>query len=166
MKKHLFLLSTLGMVLAACDNMTPSSGTQHSGTQQNQAKNATNYPSDNTGRNVRDRSQQSLTSGDQSENEMDRTITQKIRQAIMDDDSLSTNGKNIKIITINGVVTLRGPVNNEREKNEIAKKAKGINGVKSVDNQIEITRTERESNAMSGRESRNENMRNEREMNR
>ena len=66
---------------------------------------------DNTGRNVRDRSGATLTPGDQSESEADRTLTQQIRRAVVADDSLSTNAHNIKIITINGVVTLRGPVN-------------------------------------------------------
>jgi hyperosmotically inducible periplasmic protein len=125
MKKQLFLLSSLCVMLTACE-----SNSYHG-----------NAPAaDNTGRNVRDRNGQTLTSGDQAENEADRTITQKVRQALMDDDSLSTNAKNVKIITVNGVITLRGPVNNDREKNEIGKKAKSVSGVKSVDNQIEIVR--------------------------
>jgi hyperosmotically inducible protein len=72
------------------------------------------------------------------ENETDRGLTQKIRQVLMDDDSLSTHAKNIKIITLNGVVTLRGPVDSEREKSEVGKKAKAIIGVRSVDNQTEV----------------------------
>lgn len=124
MKKQLFILSSLCLMLTACDN-----------TSHNNAPGA-----DNTGRNARDRSGQTLTPGNQPENEADRTTTQKVRQALMEDDSLSTNAKNVKIMTINGVVTLRGPVNNEREKNEIAKKAKAVNGVKNVDNQLEIAR--------------------------
>ena len=48
---------------------------------------------DNSGRNVRDRNEQTKTAGDQSESEADRTISQNIRQAITADDSLSTNGK-------------------------------------------------------------------------
>ena len=123
MKKQLLILSSLCLLLSACENRT-------------------NTPpdADNTGRNVRDRNAQAVTSGNQMENEMDRTITQKIRQAVMDDDSLSTDAKNIKIITINGIVTLRGPVNNDRERNEIGKKARAISGVKNVENQLEIIR--------------------------
>lgn len=123
MKKQLFLLSALCLVLSACENR-PSA------------------PADNTGRNVRDRSGQTFTPGEQPENEADRGITQKVRQALMDDDSLSTNAKNIKIMTVNGVVTLRGVVNSDREKNEIGRKAKSISGVKNVDNQLEIIRTD------------------------
>ena len=93
---------------------------------------------DNSGRNVRDRDNQTKTPGDQSENEADRTITQNIRQAITADDSLSTNAKNVKIITNDGTVTLRGPVKSEKEKTEIEAKAKQVAGVKRVDNQLEI----------------------------
>jgi hyperosmotically inducible periplasmic protein len=93
---------------------------------------------DNTGRNVRDRSGDTKTPGDQSENEADRTITQNIRQAITGDDSLSTNAKNVKIITNDGTVTLRGPVKSEKEKTEIEAKAKQVAGVKKVDNQLEV----------------------------
>ena len=93
---------------------------------------------DNTGRNVRDRNEGMKTAGDQSENEADRTITQNIRKAITEDDSLSTNAKNVKIITNDGTVTLRGPVKSEKEKADIEAKAKQVAGVKSVDNQLEI----------------------------
>ena len=93
---------------------------------------------DNSGRNVRDRDNQTKTPGDQSENEADRTITQNIRQAITADDSLSTNAKNVKIITNDGMVTLRGPVKSEKEKTDIEAKAKQVAGVKRVDNQIEV----------------------------
>jgi osmotically-inducible protein OsmY len=93
---------------------------------------------DNSGRNVRDRDDQKKTTGDQSENEADRTITQNIRRAVTADDSLSTNAKNVKIITNNGTVTLRGPVKSEKEKAEIEAKAKQVAGVKSVDNQLEV----------------------------
>ena len=47
-------------------------------------------PADNTGRNERDRSGATKTPGDQSENEADRTVSQKIRKSIVADDSIST----------------------------------------------------------------------------
>ena len=93
---------------------------------------------DNSGRNERDRNDATKTAGDQAENEADRTISQNIRQAIGKDDSVSTNGKNAKIITVDGTVTLRGPVKSEQEKTNIGAKAQQIAGVKSVDNQLEI----------------------------
>ena len=93
---------------------------------------------DNSGRNERDRYDATKTPGDQSESEADRTISQNIRKAVTADDSLSTNGKNVKIITVDGVVTLRGPVKSEAEKTNIESKAKQIAGVKNVENQLEI----------------------------
>ena len=93
---------------------------------------------DNSGRNVRDADGTTKTAGDQSESETDRTITQNVRQAVTADDSISINGKNVKIITVDGTVTLRGPVKSEQEKTNIAAKAQQIAGVKKVDNQLEI----------------------------
>jgi osmotically-inducible protein OsmY len=93
---------------------------------------------DNTGRNVRDRSGTTLTPGDQSENEADRTLTQQIRQAVMADKSLSTTAKNIKIITVDGVVTLRGPVKSPQEKKTIETKAQQVAGVNKIDNKLEV----------------------------
>jgi osmotically-inducible protein OsmY len=93
---------------------------------------------DNTGRNVRDRGGVTLTPGDQSENEADRTLTQEIRKAVVADDSLSTMAKNIKIITVDRVVTLRGPVQSPQEREAIQAKAQQIAGIDRVDNQLEV----------------------------
>src|SRR5690242_14956789 len=89
------------------------SGTMHHGS-------AAAKDADNTVRNKRDRDAKTLTPMDQSENEADRTITQQIRKSVTSDHSLSTNAHNVKIITVNGVVTLRGPVKSEVEKSKIA----------------------------------------------
>ena len=93
---------------------------------------------DNTGRNVRDRDDEALTPLDQGESEADRAITQAIRKAVVAKDELSTNAKNVKIITINGVVTLRGPVKTAEEKATIVALAKKASGAKSVDDQLEV----------------------------
>jgi osmotically-inducible protein OsmY len=95
---------------------------------------------DNTGRNVRDRGGDTVTPGDQSNKKADLHLTQQIRRAIMADKSLSTNAKNVKIITANGVVTLRGPVNTPQEKATIEAKAQNIAGANNVDNQLEVVR--------------------------
>jgi osmotically-inducible protein OsmY len=65
-------------------------------------------------------------------------ITQAIRKAVVADKALSTKAHNVKIITADGVVTLRGPVNSAEEKDKIAAKAKSVAGVKSVENKLEI----------------------------
>jgi len=95
---------------------------------------------DNTGRNVWDRGGDTVTPGDQSNNKADLHLTEQIRKAIMADKSLSTNAKNVKIITANGVVTLRGPVNTPQEKATIEAKAQSIAGANNVDSQLEIVR--------------------------
>jgi hyperosmotically inducible protein len=93
---------------------------------------------DNTGRNVRDRGGLTLTPGDQFESEADRPLTQEIRKAVVADDSLSTLAKNIKIITVDGVVTLRGPVQSLQEKETIETMAQQIAGIDKIDNQLEV----------------------------
>jgi hyperosmotically inducible protein len=96
------------------------------------------YDADNTARNVADRDMQSLTAGDQGETEADRTITQNIRKALMQESSLSTTAKNIKIITKNGVVTLRGPVNTSQEMDLIMKIANSAKGNAQINNMLEV----------------------------
>ena len=95
---------------------------------------------DNTGKNVRDRGDDTLTATDQGGSAPDRELTAKIRKAIVDDDALSTNAQNVKIITRDGVVTLRGQVANAAEKSTVAMVAKRTAGVKRVDDQLEIER--------------------------
>jgi hyperosmotically inducible protein len=98
-----------------------------------------NMVPDDTDANVRDRSGETLTtSGDQAERAADRTLIQRIRQAIVADESLSTTAKNVKVMMINGVVTLRGPVHSLQEKGSIAATAQHIAGTNNVDNQLEI----------------------------
>lgn len=93
---------------------------------------------DNSGRNTRDRDHQTLTPGDQSETPSDRELTRSIRQAIVKDKSLTMTAKNVKIITANGKVALRGPVNTAEEKTKIGEIAKTAAGQASVDNQLEV----------------------------
>ena len=128
----LFLLMTV-VGLAGCGDR--SERTQGSADQV--AKSNDTAP-DNTGRNERDRGGETKTPGDQSENEADRTITQNVRQAITSDDALSTSAQNVKIVTSDGTVTLRGPVKSEKEKQDIEAKAKQVAGVKRVENELEI----------------------------
>jgi len=93
---------------------------------------------DNTRRNVRDRDGATLLPGDQGNSETDRTMTQQIRKALMKDRDLSTTAKNVKIITVNGNVTLRGVVKTDQEKTDIVAKAKQVAGVTQVNNQLEV----------------------------
>jgi hyperosmotically inducible protein len=93
---------------------------------------------DNTATNERDRSGETKTSGDQSNSPADLKITQAIRQALMKDSELSTTAKNIKIITADGQVTLRGPVKTAQEKGKIDQLAKSAAGGAKIDNQLDV----------------------------
>ncbi len=82
---------------------------------------------------------QSKTAEQQSEATSDRMLTKKIRQAIIADKSLSVYGHNVKIITKDGSVTLKGPVHSEEEKQSIASKAQSIVGSPDkVTNQLSV----------------------------
>lgn len=119
------LLSTISLALVACERQDNTPATSDS-----------NYSPDNTGRNAYNREE--VTPSSQSDKSADLTITQKIRQVIIDDSSLSSNAKNVKIVTINGVVTLRGPVNSANEKQKIESFASKTSGVSDVKNELEV----------------------------
>jgi hyperosmotically inducible protein len=75
---------------------------------------------------------------DQGNTEEDIQITSSIRKSIVADKALSTNARNIKIISSSGNVTLRGPVKSEHEKSKIEAYAKMASGVDRVDNMLEV----------------------------
>jgi hyperosmotically inducible periplasmic protein len=93
---------------------------------------------DNTKKNERDRSGETQTSGDQSNSQADVKTTAAIRRAVVKDHSLSSMAKNVKIITANGTVTLRGPVKTDAEKAKIAELAQSAAGNARIDNQLEV----------------------------
>lgn len=95
---------------------------------------------DNTARNRRDKDGNALTAGDQGNSPGDIAITANIRKAVLARDGLSVNAQNVKIITLNGRVTLRGPVNSEEEKTIIGDIASGVVQVSEIDNQLEVKR--------------------------
>src|SRR5438045_5933903 len=93
---------------------------------------------DNTATNQRDRSGETKTSGDQANGSADLKTTQAIRQALMKDGELSTAAKNIKVITANGHVTLRGPVNNAQEKAKVDQIARSAGGGAKIVDQLDV----------------------------
>jgi osmotically-inducible protein OsmY len=119
----LLCLSTLALSAFAQENAAPAA--------------------DNSGRNVRDRSGETQTSGDQSNDSPDIKTTAAIRRAVTHDDSLSMMAKNVKIITEkNGTVTLRGPVKSEAEKTKIAQLAKEAAQGAMIHNELEVKASE------------------------
>jgi osmotically-inducible protein OsmY len=93
---------------------------------------------DNTKTNQGDASKNAKTADQQKMNPADRETTKKIRSALMDDKSLSTYAHNIKIITTDGMVTLKGPVRSEEEKSAIEAKARQIAGDSNVTNNLTV----------------------------
>jgi osmotically-inducible protein OsmY len=99
---------------------------------------SSSYEADNSRVNARDRSGTTLTPMDQGSSESDRKITQRIRQAVVADSSLSFGAKNVKIITIGGKVTLRGAVKTDGERMKIAAAARKVAGDAQVENFLEV----------------------------
>jgi osmotically-inducible protein OsmY len=92
---------------------------------------------DNTGRNLRDRDESAVTPTDQSNSEQDIDLTQRIRSGITSLDTMSVQARNVKVISRDGFVTLRGPVESAQEKATIELLAKNA-GAAGIDNQLEI----------------------------
>jgi hyperosmotically inducible protein len=93
---------------------------------------------DNSAVNVRDRAPGAMTADQQSNAKSDVEIAREIRRAVVKDHSLSMLAHNVKIVSANGSVTLRGPVKTEEEKTAIASKAQAIAGAGKVDDQLEV----------------------------
>lgn len=93
---------------------------------------------DNTKTNQGDANKGATTADQQKMNAADRNITKGIRSSIMKDKSLSTYAHNIKVITQDGKVTLKGPVRSEDEKAAIEAKAVAIAGANNVTNQLDV----------------------------
>ena len=78
---------------------------------------------DNTTVNKGDREPGAVTADQSKNNKADVKLAADIRKAIRNDKSLSTYAHNVKIITQNGMVTLKGPVRSEDEKKSVVAKA-------------------------------------------
>jgi len=94
--------------------------------------------SDNTKMNQRDRDPNAPTADQQPNNRSDRDITQQVRQAINADKTFSTYAHNVKVITQNGQVTLKGPVRSDDEKRAIEAKATAIAGDGKVTSELTV----------------------------
>ena len=94
---------------------------------------------DNTSVNKRDRNPGEATADQQKINAADRALTAKIRKAVIADKSLSTYAHNVKIISQNGTVTLKGPVHTDGEVRSImAKATEQAGGPDKVVNQMSV----------------------------
>jgi hyperosmotically inducible protein len=93
---------------------------------------------DNSKANQGDANKGAVTAEQQKMNPADRNISKQIRSAIYKDKSLSTYAHNIKVITQDGKVTLKGPVRSEDEKAGMEAKAAAVVGAENVTNQLEV----------------------------
>jgi osmotically-inducible protein OsmY len=106
---------------------SPKVGTVEMDTRDNRA-------ADNTGKNA----EAAPTAQDQRNEKSDVDLTAQIRRAVVGDKNLSTAAHNVKIITVSGVVTLKGPVKSAAERSSVAEKAKQIAGPANVKNELDI----------------------------
>jgi hyperosmotically inducible protein len=93
---------------------------------------------DNTKVNVRDRRATEPTADQQKDNQSDRDLTQQIRQSTTKDHSLSSYAHNVKIISQDGMVTLKGPVRSDEEKRAVETKAADVAGANKVKSELEV----------------------------
>jgi osmotically-inducible protein OsmY len=102
------------------------------------AQESRSAPADNTRTNVRDRNPNEPTADSQRTNMSDRDITRQIRQSLAKDNSLSSYAHNVKVVTQNGQVTLKGPVRSEEEKRAVEEKAAAVAGQDKVNSELDI----------------------------
>lgn len=98
----------------------------------------TGTKADNTKTNKEMRNKQEVSADQQGNSEADRKMTQEIRRAIVKDKSLSSYGHNVKVITKDGKVTLKGPVRSAKEKQEIGRLAAKAAGKAKITNDLEV----------------------------
>jgi len=94
---------------------------------------------DNSRNNQQDRTAEQPSADQQRNNAADQNLTRQIRRAIVSDKSLSTYAHNIKIISQDGQVTLRGPVRSTEEKRVVEAKATEIAGAGKVTSELQVT---------------------------
>lgn len=102
------------------------------------AQDTQSTPPDNTKMNQGDQKPGAVTADQQKMNPGDHETTKQIRRAIEKDKSLSSYGHNVKVITQNGMVTLKGPVRSEEEKQAIEAKARQVAGPDNVTDNLEV----------------------------
>lgn len=125
-------------LVLACANALAADRPADSATKTPAAQGQTTPRADNTGINVRDKSGATQTPQKQTNSEGDRKLLAAVRRAVVSDKTLSKSAHNVKIVSKDGVVTLRGPVRSEDEKGKVEKLAQQVAGVASVENQLDV----------------------------
>jgi hyperosmotically inducible periplasmic protein len=132
MKTHNFSLALISALFAiafqSAGAQTPSAA----------ASTSPVAPADNSKANKMDHTNTNATADGQKDNANDRTITQSIRKNVMADKSLSTYAHNVKIVSVNGSVTLNGVVRSDQEKASVEAKAVAVVGPSHVVNDLKV----------------------------
>ena len=143
--KGISMLAILAMallVVAACSNANKETARNTEESSDKIASTASNTEpppaADNTGRNAANPDAPGPPF-EQGTSESDMQTTQRVRQGLMDDTTLSTTAKNVKVITNEGKVLLLGPVTNEQERSRIESIAEGVVGAGNVRSELEVT---------------------------
>lgn len=102
------------------------------------SKNNTSAQVDNTDINKRDKGNETKTPQDQPNQTQDVQLLASVRRAIVGDKSLSSMAHNVKLHVVDGAVTLRGPVQNSKEKAKVESLASHVKGVTKTDNQLDV----------------------------
>ena len=139
MKKVGLLLTAL-LFVAACNSGKTSDQAADTGSSTQSASNTKQTAPDNTAVNAIPRGKIVTAKNQATGSKADVKTTRRIRRALVADRSLSTYGKNVKVVTVKGKVTLKGPVKSDREKMVIAEKAQRIAGAGKVDNELNVSR--------------------------
>lgn len=95
-------------------------------------------PPDNSKSNENPVNSKTSTADNQKNDATDLSLTQQIRKSVLADKSLSTYAHNVKIIAVNGSVTLNGVVRDGHEKSVVEQKAQAIAGKGNVTNDLTI----------------------------
>jgi osmotically-inducible protein OsmY len=128
------MFTPLKTAMAACALLLLCGAPPHARAQDQSSQPSQTAP-DNSARNK----DHSTTADQQSANKSDTEITRDIRRAITSDKSLSTYAHNVKVITQNGAVTLKGPVHSDEEKQAVAAKAaEVVGGADKVTNELTV----------------------------
>jgi len=126
MRKTTFLIASALSAAVAFTAPYPASAVQHEKSE-----------ADDTKMNKQE-SKQEQSADQQKEAKSDRETTRQIRRTLIKNKSLSTYAHNVKIITQDGKVTLKGPVRSEKEKRTVEKAAVNVAGKENVTNELEV----------------------------
>jgi hyperosmotically inducible periplasmic protein len=135
MRKRFFALPMLAALAVGCEEMNTKDAAIPE-------KSPSTQPAPNNSEvNERDRSGETVTPLDQGQNSADVERTAEIRRKILAIPDASIDAQNVKVITEDGKVTLRGPVASETEKEAVFAAAVEVAGESNVINELEVSPT-------------------------